>query len=48
MSTDASAEQVGAWRWLPEYDFGVGTEVDSAEAFRPVYILRTAFWVLMT
>ena len=35
---------VGAWRWLPEYDFGIATEVDAAEAFRPVYILRTAFW----
>jgi serine/threonine protein kinase len=39
--------KVGAWRWLKDYDFGVGTEVDSAEAFRPVYILRRAFWVLM-
>jgi hypothetical protein len=38
---------VGAWRWLPEYDMGIGTEVDADEAFRPVYILRTAFWVLM-
>ena len=39
---------VGAWRWLDDYDFGVGTEVDSVEAFRPVYILRRAFWGLMT
>lgn len=38
---------VGAWRWLPEYDFGILTEVDAAEAFRPVYILRTAFWALI-
>jgi hypothetical protein len=38
---------VGAWRWLPEYDFGIVTEVDADEAFRPVYILRTAFWGLM-
>jgi tRNA A-37 threonylcarbamoyl transferase component Bud32 len=38
---------VGAWRWLPDYEFGVGTEVDVAEAFRPVYILRRAFLVLM-
>ena len=38
---------VGAWRWLADYDFGVATEVDAAEAFRPVYILRRAFWVLM-
>lgn len=39
---------VGAWRWLDDYDFGVGTEVDAAEAFRPVFILRRAFWGLMT
>src|SRR5207237_2214010 len=38
---------VGAWRWLPEYDFAVAVEVDAAEAFRPVYILRRAFWALM-
>lgn len=39
---------VGAWRWLPEYDFGVATEVDVAEAFQPVFILRRAFWFLMS
>lgn len=39
---------VAAWRWLDDYDFGVATEVDVAEAFRSVYILRRAFWVLMT
>ncbi len=38
---------VGAWRWLPDYEMGIATEVDAAEAFRPVYILRRAFWVLM-
>ncbi len=38
---------VGAWRWMDEYDFGVATEVDTEEAFRPVYILRRAFWLLM-
>jgi hypothetical protein len=38
---------VGAWRWLNDYGFGVVTEVDVAEAFRPAYILRTAFAVLM-
>ena len=38
---------VGAWRWLDEYDFGVATEIDVAEAFAPVYILRRAFWVLI-
>jgi len=39
---------VGAWTWLPEYDFGVATEVDVAESFRPLYILRRAFWGLIT
>ena len=39
---------VGAWRWVDDYDFGVATEVDTAEAFRPVFILRRAFWLLMT
>jgi tRNA A-37 threonylcarbamoyl transferase component Bud32 len=38
---------VGAWRWLDEYDFGVATEMDVAEAFRPLHILRRAFWALM-
>jgi hypothetical protein len=38
---------VGAWEWLPDYEFGVATEVDTAEAFHPVYILRRTFRVLM-
>ena len=25
---------VGAWKWLPQYDFGVITKVDRAEAYR--------------
>jgi eukaryotic-like serine/threonine-protein kinase len=39
--------KVGAWRWLPEYELGIVTEVDRDEAFRPVYLLRRAFWSLM-
>ena len=39
-------EVIGAWAWLPQYGFGVTTEVDKAEAFRPLYILRAAFWTL--
>ena len=39
-------EIVGAWTWLPEYGFGVATEVDAAEAYRPLYFLRTAFGIL--
>lgn len=37
---------VGAWTWLPAHDFGVATEIDVAEAYRPIYILRRAFWAL--
>jgi hypothetical protein len=35
---------IGAWTWLPEYEFGVASEQDLAEAFRPLYVLRRAFW----
>jgi serine/threonine protein kinase len=38
---------VGAWSWLPEYDFGLATKVDAAEAFRPLYVLRNVFWGLL-
>jgi hypothetical protein len=38
---------VGAWRWLEDYDFGVVSEVDVDEAFRPAYILRRAIHILM-
>lgn len=38
---------VGAWKWLPEHDFGVLTEVDVADAFRPLYVLRRAIWSLL-
>lgn len=37
---------VGAWDWLPAYDMGVVTEIDHAEAFRPLTILRRAFFSL--
>jgi hypothetical protein len=33
---------VGACRWLPKYGFGVATEVDVADAFGPLYVLRRA------
>ena len=35
---------IGAWTWLKDYGFGVATEQDVAEAFRPLYVLRKAFW----
>src|SRR5262249_8014556 len=34
---------VGAWEWLPKYDMGIITELDYAEAFRPLTILQWAF-----
>ncbi|TWT92961.1 serine/threonine protein kinase [Neorhodopirellula pilleata] len=38
---------VGAWTWLRNYDFGIATESDVEEAFRPLNILKRAFWGLM-
>ncbi|MFK7776589.1 MAG: cache domain-containing protein, partial [Gimesia sp.] len=37
---------VGAWTWLPDYELGVATEMDAAEAYRPIYLLRYSFWGL--
>ena len=39
-------EVVGAWRWLPEWGLGVVTEIDRAEAYQTLAILRRAFAVL--
>ncbi|MGD9722409.1 MAG: serine/threonine protein kinase [Pirellulales bacterium] len=37
---------VGAWTWLPEYQMGIITEIDTGEAFRPLTILRWTFFSL--
>jgi len=37
---------VGAWEWLPEFDFGLVTEMDVAEAFHPLHIIRVGFWII--
>jgi tRNA A-37 threonylcarbamoyl transferase component Bud32 len=37
---------IGAWTWLSEYGMGMATEIDAAEAFRPLYILQWTFWGL--
>ncbi len=37
---------VGAWRWLPVANMGVATEIEYAEAFRPLTILEWTFWGL--
>ncbi|WP_161604332.1 serine/threonine protein kinase [Roseiconus nitratireducens] len=38
---------VGAWRWLADYGFGVVTEQDVEEAYRPLRILRNYFFALL-
>jgi predicted Ser/Thr protein kinase len=36
----------GAWKWLPDANMGVATEIEYAEAFRPLVILEWTFWGL--
>jgi tRNA A-37 threonylcarbamoyl transferase component Bud32 len=36
----------GAWKWLPDAELGVATEIEHAEAFRPLSILEWTFWGL--
>lgn len=31
---------VGAWNWFPEYGFGIITEVDADQAFKPLHLLQ--------
>ena len=38
---------IGAWRWLPEYGFGVVTEIEAVEAFAPLRYLEVTFGVLL-
>lgn len=37
---------VGAWRWLPQYGFGVGTKIDAREAFESLRVVRRVFLIL--
>lgn len=37
---------VSAWRWLPEFDFGVGTQMDTAEALAPLRVIQKTTWGL--
>lgn len=37
---------VGAWTWLEEYKLGLITEIEAAEAFRPLTILQSTFYAL--
>jgi serine/threonine protein kinase len=38
---------VGASCWLPQFGFGVATQIDAAEAFRPLRVLQLVFVVLV-
>ena len=37
------AEVIGAWRWLPEKEMAVAVEIESAEAFAPLWYVQIAF-----
>lgn len=37
---------VGAWTWLPQAQIGLVTEIDYADAYRPLTILQRTFWAL--
>ena len=37
---------VGAWAWLPDYGMGIISEIDTAEAYRPLTILSWLFYSL--
>ncbi len=37
---------VGAWTWIPEYNFGVATEMEKREAFAPHRMVRIVIWIL--
>lgn len=37
---------VGAWTWLEDYQLGIGTEQDTAEAYEPLFLLRKVFWAM--
>ena len=41
------AEVVGAWRWLPQYEFGAALEIGTKEAYAPVKFLERAFAIVL-
>ncbi len=36
-------EVIGTWTWLPQFNFGVATEMSKAEAYAPLAYVTTAF-----
>jgi PAS domain S-box-containing protein len=43
----AGISVLGVWRWLPELEWGVVTEIDKAEVYGVAYNLNTLGWVLL-
>ena len=39
-------EVVGAWRWLPDYGFGMATQIDASEAYQPLHVIKLLFTML--
>ncbi|MBS0263150.1 MAG: protein kinase, partial [Planctomycetes bacterium] len=37
---------LGAWTWIPKFQMGLAVEIDIAEAYRPLIVLRWTFWGL--
>ena len=40
-------EVVGAWKWFPEYGFGITSEIDTAEAFAGINTAFRIFWLML-
>jgi eukaryotic-like serine/threonine-protein kinase len=38
---------IGAWKWLPKYDFGMAIEIDRWEAYAPLKYLDAAFGAIL-
>ena len=41
------AEVIGAWRWLPAYEFGVAIEMSVAEAYAPLRYLEITLGIIV-
>ena len=37
----------GAWTWLPDFGFGIITEMDLSQSLAPFWIVRRVFWGLL-
>lgn len=38
---------IGAWRWLPEYQFAIAVEIEADEAYAPLKTLERAFAIVL-